>query len=393
MKKVITGFLMAALLSVTIGSSVCYAKDNTACSEKEILTQKADEILSGMTLEDKIYQMFIVTPEQLAGNPIAKAPGDPYVTVVEDPVKMQLEQRPVGGLIFFASNLVSAEQTKAMLTDYQSFAEETNGLPLFLCVDEEGGRVARIGRNEAFDVMRVPPMAAVQNEEQAFFCGTVIGAYLSDLGFNVDFAPDADVITNSSNTVIRDRSFGSDAQIVTKYAVAYSDGLHANGVMSTFKHFPGHGSTEADTHAGYAYTNRSYEELLQAELQPFLAAGENGVDMVMVSHIAAPAVTGNDIPASLSEKLISEILKGDLHYEGLVITDALDMGAISVTYDSSEAVVEAVKAGVDILLMPVDLNAAYSGVYTAVISGEIPEERIDESVRKILISKMKLQED
>lgn len=252
--------------------------------------------------------MFIVTPEQLAGNPIAKVPGDPYVTVVEDPVKMQLEQRPVGGLIFFASNLVSAERTKAMLTDYQSFAEETNGLPLFLCVDEEGGRVARIGRNEAFDVMRVPPMAVVQNEEQAFFCGTVIGAYLSDLGFNVDFAPDADVITNSSNTVIRDRSFVSDAQIVTKYAVAYSDGLSAKGVMSTFKHFPGHGSTEADTHAGYAYTNRSYEELLQAELQPFLAAGENGV-------------------------------------------------------------------------------------YTAVVSGEIPEERINESVRKILISKMKLQED
>lgn len=116
------------------------------------------------------------------------------------------------------------------------------------------------------------------------------------------------MITNSSNTVIRDRSFGSDAQIVTKYVVAYSDGLHANGVMSTFKHFPGHGSTEADTHAGYAYTNRSYEELLQAELQPFLAAGENGV-------------------------------------------------------------------------------------YTAVVSGEIPEERINESVRKILISKMKLQED
>lgn len=353
-----------------------------AASEADAAAEKAEALLADMTLEEKIYQLFIVAPEQLTG--ISQ------VTAAGDATKAKLQQYPVGGLVYFSGNLVSADQTKTMLSNVQRFSNEIEGVDLFLCVDEEGGRVARVAKNGAFQVENMPSMASVSGEEEAFRCGDTIGAYLRELGFNVDFAPDADVLTNSANTVIGDRSFGSDPETVTKYAIAYSDGLHANGMMSTFKHFPGHGATEADTHEGYAYTGKSYEELMEAELKPFQAAGANGVDMVMVAHISVPAVTGDDTPSSLSERMITGILRGELGYDGLIVTDALNMGAIAQHYGSSAAAVKAVEAGVDLLLMPGDLQAAYSGIYNAVQNGEISEERIDESVRRILTVKVRL---
>lgn len=353
-------------------------------SEADAVAEKAEALLADMTLEEKIYQLFIVAPEQLTGiSP---------VTAAGDATKASLLRYPVGGLVYFSGNLVSVDQTKTMLSNAQCFSNEIEGMDLFLCVDEEGGRVARVAKNGAFQVENMPSMANVSSEEEAFRCGDTIGAYLSELGFNVDFAPDADVLTNSANTVIGDRSFGSDPETVTKYAIAYSDGLHANGMMSAFKHFPGHGATEADTHEGYAYTGKSYEELMEAELMPFQAAGANGVDMVMVAHISVPAVTGDDTPSSLSERMITGILRGELGYDGLIVTDALNMGAITRHYGSSAAAVKAVEAGVDLLLMPEDLREAYSGIYQAVQSGEISEERIDESVRRILTAKVKLSQ-
>lgn len=343
-------------------------------------TDKAEEFLSSMTLEQKIYQMFVITPEQLMGYE--------SVTEMDDTTKERFEQYPVGGVICFAENLCSAEQTRKLLADMQSTSYEVEGLPLFLCVDEEGGRVARIGRNPSFAVEKVGPMAKVSSQEEACACGNVIGQYLHELGFNVDFAPDADVLTNPENTVIGDRSFGTDAEKVTEYATAYSDGLHANDVLSCFKHFPGHGATKDDTHKGYAYSDKTYEELAKAELVPFAAAEEAGADMVMVAHIALPNVTGEDTPCSLSYQMITEILRGDLEYEGLVITDALNMGAIAETYDSGEAALMAVEAGVDLLLMPEDVEEAYAAIYAAVQGGEVTEERIDESVRRILEVKL-----
>lgn len=349
--------------------------------EMDAVSERVEALLADMTLEEKIYQMFIITPEQLTG--VSR------VTAAGDATKASLKQYPVGGLVYFSGNLESIDQTKAMLSNVQRFANEIENVDLFLCVDEEGGRVARVAENEAFQLKNVAPMASVSSEEEAYRCGDTIGAYLSELGFNVDFAPDADVLTNGANTVIGDRSFGSDPDIVTKYAVACSDGLHAHGMMSTFKHFPGHGATEADTHDGYAYTDKSYEELAEAELRPFYAAKEHGVDMVMAAHISVPAVTGDDTPSSLSEQMITGILKGELGYNGLIVTDALNMGAVAAHYDSAEVSVKAVTAGVDLLLMPADFHAAYAGIYNAVQNGEISEERIDESVRKILTAKLK----
>lgn len=385
-RKTVLRLLAGACVLVVIGtillSEVAECKELSSMTDNKnvVSEQKVEMILKEMTLEEKIYQMFIVTPEQLTG--VSK------VTAAGDLTKQKLQQYPVGGLVYFSANLVSKNQTKTMLSKVQKYANEIEGVDLFLCVDEEGGRVARVANNKAFRVKAVGPMAKVSSEEEAYNCGETIGAYLSELGFNVDFAPDADVLTNKSNSVIGDRSFGSDAELVTKYAVAYSDGLHAHGIMSTFKHFPGHGATEADTHEGYAYTNATYEELMAAELQPFSAAQVCGVDLVMVAHISAPNVVGDDTPCSLSEKMITGILRTDLGYDGLVITDAMNMGAIAQNYESGSASKMAVKAGVDIILMPSDFQAAYSSLYTAVKSGEISEERIDESVRRILTAKI-----
>ena len=349
-------------------------------TEEELLEQEIETFLNKMTLEQKICQMFIITPEQLTG-------ASP-VTAAGEATKSRLEEYPVGGLIYFAQNLVSEDQTKEMLANTMEFAEEIENLPIFLCVDEEGGRVTRVGKNPAFQVEYIRPMGQITDEEEAYQAGMVIGGYLRELGFNVDFAPDADVITNEKNTVIGDRSFGSDPQTVTRLATAVSNGLHTEGILSTFKHFPGHGATEADTHQGYAYAKRTYEELMAAELVPFAAANENGVDMVMAAHISLPDLLGDDTPCSLSYEMITEILREDLGYEGLVVTDALNMGAIAENLGSDEAAVKAVEAGVDLLLMPKDFLSAYEGMKRAVADGRISEERINESVGRILRKKL-----
>ena len=233
-------------------------------------------------------------------------------------------------------------------------------------------------------------MGQLTTEEEAYRAGTVIGAYLRELGFNTDFAPDADVLTNEKNTVIGDRSFGSDPDKAARMAAAVSKGLHTEGILSTFKHFPGHGATEGDTHDGYAYTEKTYEELKAAELVPFAAAGECGADMVMAAHISLPKIVGDSTPASLSYKMITEILREDLGFQGLVVTDAMNMGAIGEHYSTKEAAVKAVEAGVDLLLMPKDFQEAFQGIKEAVSSGRIGEERIEESLQRILRVKLQM---
>ncbi|SCX95753.1 beta-N-acetylhexosaminidase [Lachnospiraceae bacterium XBB2008] len=351
-------------------------------SEEEVLNELINDKISGMTIEQKIYQLFVVTPEVLTGVS--------QVVTAGDTTKNSLERTPVGGLIYLAPNLTSSEQTKEMLSKTREYAYEIEGMPMFLCVDEEGGRVTRIAQNPAFGVEEIPAMGNIESVEEAYNCGDTIGTYLEDLGFNVDFAPVVDVLTNNSNRVIGDRSFGSDPNIVSDYAKAYSDGLHAHGILSTYKHFPGHGATEADTHKGYAYTNKTHEELSQNEMIPFATAKENNIDMVMVAHISLPNVIGDDTPCSLSKMMIIDILRGELAYDGIVITDALNMGAISEKYSDAEASLKAFEAGADLILMPGNLKSAYTGIYGAYESGRISEDRIDESLRRIIKAKIQI---
>jgi len=353
-------------------------------AEESEVKSEAESIVDAMSLEEKIYQLFIVFPEQLTGEACVTGSGNGF--------KEALDKYPVGGIIFLSQNIVDPNQTIDMLENMQKCALELEGIPLFLCVDEEGGTVTRVARNVSFGVNNVGDMINVVNETEAYDIGNYIGQYLSELGFNVDFAPVVDVITNERNVVVKKRSFGSDPQKVVSFASEYSKGLHDSGVLSTFKHFPGHGATEADTHEGFAYTEKTYADMLEIELLPFSEAQEQGVDFVMVSHISVPRITGNNVPCSLSYKMVTSILKEDMAYDGIVITDAMGMGAISEAYGDVQAVLMAIKAGNDMVLTPGSMQESAEAIMKAVENGEITEESIDSSVMKIIEKKIKLRD-
>lgn len=355
-------------------------------TEEELREEAIEKMLSGMTLEDKVAQLFVIVPDALMDVGTVVAAGDT--------TRQAIEKTPVGGFIYMAANLVSPDQTREMLANVQQYSMERTGLPAFLSVDEEGGTVARVGNNSAFGLAAVGNMAdigASGNTENAYNAGKQIGTYLNDLGFNVDFAPVADVLTNSENTVVKVRSFGSDPLLVSEMSAAVSKGLMENDVYSVYKHFPGHGSTSGDTHAGYAASMCTMEELKNCDLIPFEKAIEDGAEFIMAGHISFPNIIG-DIPASLSKELLTDLLRNEMGYEGIIITDALEMGAVTQHYSSAQAAVLALNAGVDILLMPENFWEAYYGVIEAVKSGEISQERIDESLARILRVKMDMME-
>ena len=279
-----------------------------------------------------------------------------------------------------------------MLGNIQQYSMDRIGLPLFLCVDEEGGRIARIANNRAFCVENVGSMTEIGKKcdyDTAYKAGEDIGEYLSELGFNLDFAPVADVADDTYNSVLYQRTFSDDPEVVSSLANAVSKGLNSKGVISVYKHFPGHGSTSGDPHNGYAVTKKTIGELKNADLVPFKNGIEEDVSMIMVGHISLPNIVGDDTPASLSKKVITDILRNDMEYDGVVVTDAMNMGAIKDNYESDEAALLAVMAGADIVLMPKDFNKAYEGILSAVKNGTVSEERIDESVTRILRLKMK----
>ena len=345
--------------------------------------QKVESTLASMTLEEKAAQLFFVTPEALTGYAVVTAAGDA--------TRGALGQYPVGGIVYFERNLLNPEQTAQMLENVQRYAEEDMGIPLFLGVDEEGGRVLRVGRVASFGVERIEAMGklAESGDERVIYqAGDTIGAYLAELGFNVDFAPDADVLVDVQNQAIGDRSFGTDPDGVASMAWAFAEGLHRNGILAAYKHFPGHGGTKEDSHTGYAYVHKTLEELRQMELIPFQDGCDRGVDFIMVSHISAPEITGDDTPAALSGILVENLLREEMEYEGIIITDAMSMGAITLHYSAEEATLLAIEAGCDMILMPESFQLAYAAVIKAVSEGRISEERIDESVRRILRVKM-----
>ena len=350
------------------------------------LDEQASQLVSGMSLEDKVAQMFVITPEALTGYA--------SVTAAGDTTKAAYESRPVGGLIYMADNLLSTEQTTEMLTNMQNIAMERTGLPVFLSVDEEGGTVARVAKNDAFgvtDVGNMSDIGATGDAQNAYNAGVTIGTYLKQLGFNVDYAPVADVLTNPDNTVIGTRSFGSDASVVADMVTKELEGLSSQGVFGAVKHFPGHGGVSGDPHDGAVTLDKSLEELMQTEFVPFQKAVENGVSFVMVGHISVPQVVGDNTPASLSQMMVSNVLREQLGYQGIVITDAMNMGAITGSYTADQAAVMAVNAGVDLILMPQDYETAYNGLLQAVQDGTITEDRINESVTRIVKVKLQMQ--
>lgn len=355
--------------------------ENDSLTEDEKLEKQASDILEKMTLEEKVAQLFFVTPEGITGVDVATAAGET--------TKNAISRYPVGGIIYFAQNIYSEDQIRSMIRNTQSYSE----IPLFIGVDEEGGSlVARIANNPAFPVQKFPNMieiGATGDSSKAYEVGSTIASYLKDYGFNLDFAPDADVLTNPANTAIGNRSFGGDPDLVADMVAEAVKGFQENQVSSVIKHFPGHGGTDTDSHNGAAVVNRSLDELRSAEFLPFQAGIEAGADLVMVGHLQVPQVISDDTPSSLSSEMITDILRGELGYQGIVITDSLSMGAVTEYYTPAEAAVKCIQAGGDMLLMPQNFEQAYQGVLSAVENQTITEERLNESVLRILKVKCK----
>lgn len=340
---------------------------------------RAEALLEELTVEEKVWQLFMVRPEQLTE-------GDGAVT--DAAAVTALAEKPVGGVILFAQNLEDREQAMALLSGLQ----DASSLGLLLAVDEEGGAVSRVGRNPAMGATKIGSMASVGatgDTEEARQVGLTIGSELKALGFHLDFAPVADVNSNPNNTVIGNRSFGSDPVLVAQFVAAAVEGFHQGELACTLKHFPGHGDTAEDSHTSSAFTGKTLEELRSCELLPFEAGIAAGADCVMVAHISALNALGSDVPASLSWTAVTGLLRGELGFRGVAVTDSLRMAAVTGHYSQGEAAVLALLAGEDILLDPLDLDEAYAGVLQAVRSGRISEERLDESVERILTLKLR----
>ena len=344
-------------------------------------TQLAEQILSSMTLDEKLWQLFFVAPEALTG--------EEAVTESSEALQQALAEKPVGGVILFARNLISREQTASLLADVKSASR----LAPFLGVDEEGGTVSRVGANSAMGVTQLQDMSAYgASGDAAALYGDLynLAQSLNTLGFNVDFAPVADVTTGSDKNPMKLRSFSSDPERCASMVSVSVGALQDGGVAACLKHFPGYGTATADDHNGSVSLDRTLEQLEQTEFVPFSAGIDKGAYFVMVSHLSVPAVTGDDTPADLSEKLVTELLRNTLHFQNIVITDAQNMGSIAQNYTSAEAAVAALRAGVDMVLMPQDLQEAYDGVTKAIADGVLTEDRIDRSVLRILNVKIQL---
>ena len=327
-----------------------------------------------MTLTEKLCQLMIVRPEALAGvSPVTS-------TGVE--MLAGLEAYPVGGIIYSLNNLVSREQTTAMIDGAQAASE----IPLFISADEEGGSVGRLMYK--LGTTWVDAMYSYKDEgpETAYNNAYTIGSDMAALRFNTDFAPVADVWTNLENTVIGDRAYSDDFDEAAKLVPAAVEGFRDAGIICCVKHFPGHGDTSTDTHTGAAVVDKGLAELMAGELKPFIAGMEAGADMVMVGHITLSAIDPEH-PASLSEAVVSGILRDTLGWDGVVITDGLEMGAL-MQYDMGERCLLALEAGVDILLGVDDIPGTLKALTEAVELGWLSEERIDESVLRVLTLKL-----
>lgn len=342
-----------------------------------------DERIGAMTLEQKVAQLFIVTPEALVE-------GVSQVTQAGDMTREGVTAHPVGGIVYFAQNLLDPEQTTTMLANVKQFYADAGNVAPFIAVDEEGGTVVRVADNEAFgaqDVGDASALGSVGDTEAAKRAAEQIADYLMPLGFNLDFAPVADVVDPLRSDTMGLRSFSSDAAVAADMVRAEVEGFRDKKMLCCAKHFPGIGAAAGDSHEGAITIEATNEELETVDLVPFRAAIEAGVPMIMVGHVSLPNIVGDSTPAPLSSAVVQGMLRDSLGYTGIIVTDSLSMGAITDYYTPAEAAVAALKAGCDIPLMPERLDEAYQGVLSAVQVGELTEERLDESLTRILTAK------
>lgn len=344
---------------------ISFAEPSEAIAEK----------IKSMTLDEKIGQMFIV---ELEGTEIDKASLD------------FIQKYKLGGIILFGTNISSEGQIKNFLSDINEINNSVSKNKLFIGIDEEGGRISRLSK--IYD--KLPPNYDIGTKNSsllAFEKGSILGEELYALGINTNFAPVLDIFSNPENKVIGDRAFSNNEKIVSELGVSMISGINSQDVIAVGKHFPGHGDTKVDSHFGLPEVMKTEKELMDFEIVPFKSAIDYGIDMIMISHILYPKID-DKYPASLSPAIINGILRDKLKYNGIVISDDLDMGAIRKNFAIDKSAVQAVKAGNDIILVCHDYNkviTAITSLKKAVQSGEISESRINESLVRILTLKDK----
>lgn len=310
---------------------------------------------------------------------------------VDEQVKEMIHQEYVGGFILFKKNVKDTQQLLQLLNDLK---QENRGhkVPLFLAVDEEGGRVSRMP-DEFVDIPSSREIGKVNNPQFSYEVGRGIGGAIKALGFNLDFAPVLDINSNPKNPVIGDRSFGADAELVRSLGVQTMKGLQSEQIIPVVKHFPGHGDTLTDSHVGLPRLDHDLDRLQSMELIPFQEAIERGADAVMIAHILLPKLDEKN-PASFSKAIITDLLRNELHFDGVVFTDDFTMGAITENFDIGEAAVKSILAGSDVILVCHDydkMKVVLGALKAAVAEGRIDEERIDQSLYRILQLKRKYQ--
>lgn len=355
-------------------------------SVSESLDKQAEDTVDSLSLDQKIDQLFIVTPEALTG--VDK------VTAAGTSTQSALANHPVGGIVYFAQNLENPDQARQMLQNTQQYAEDETGLPIFLAVDEEGGTVARVAKNSSFGVQDVGDMREIGSTgdpARAREAASTIGSYLTDLGFNVDFAPVADIASDADSSMYQ-RSFGNDPQLVSQMVDSAINGFNEAGILCAVKHFPGIGGADGDSHRQTITTDETVDQMESDTLVPFSKAIDDDVPFVMVGHLSVLSANPDGTPASLSREMISGVLRDQMGYDGIIITDSLSMKAVTNRCSASESGVAALQAGADMLLMPEDYQACRQGIVDAINNGSLSESRIDESVTRIVKAKLRLRE-
>jgi beta-N-acetylhexosaminidase len=356
-------------------------------------SDRIDQIIKRMTLQEKVGQLFVTYAYGQTADttdPADVAHNEQELGVANG--KELIEKYHLGGVIYFAwsDNVTNPQQIAGLSNGLQRVAtSQPSGIPLEIGTDQEQGVVTRVGP-PATQLPGSMALGAGRSAPDAYDAAQITGAELRAIGINQDFAPDSDVNVNAANPVIGVRSFGSDPSLVSDLVSASVDGFHSANEAATAKHFPGHGDTATDSHYGVPIINHTRAEWERIDAPPFRAAINRGIDTIMTAHIVVPALDPSGVPATLSKPIITGILRGELGYDGVVITDALTMQGVRDGFGDDRIPVLALKAGVDQLLMPAPgkLDLEYNAVINAVHSGELSEARIDQSVRRVLQLKM-----
>jgi len=337
--------------------------------------------LDSMTAAEKIGQLIIINVRE-------DSSGKPF-TVMNDELSDRVHRIKPGGVILFGGSIIDIPQITGFIAELQSIS----AIPLFISADVEGGSINRLHSSDKMHATVLPDNEIIGRKgdiSSASLKGMIIGRELFALGINLNLAPVADVLTNPDNTVIGSRSFGSDPEMVSTMISSTVRSMREENVGTVLKHFPGHGDTLKDTHTGTVSVDHNLERLSSVEFLPFISGIKAGTDGIMTAHVLVPEITGDQLPATLSYTMITEILRESLGFEGIVITDSMGMGAITRRWSGGEAALLAVEAGIDLILNPYTADQAFYALQSAVEEGRLSEERLDASVYRILRSKMEL---